>query len=61
MLSTSRGHIRVPLETLVQELVMVARELPGFVAELDLLPTEAGGRQTALTGGEWRTIWRVDV
>lgn len=40
---------------------MVARELPDFVAEIDLLPTEAGVRQTALTGGEWRTIWRADV
>ncbi|ULU26790.1 hypothetical protein DYST_03738 [Dyella terrae] len=35
---------------------MIARELPDFVADIELLPTEAGGRKVPLMGGEWRTV-----
>lgn len=39
---------------------MVAKAPPDFVADIELLPTEAGGRQTALVGGEWRTVLGVN-
>lgn len=39
---------------------MVGRESPDFIAEIELLPTEAGGRKMALYGGEWRTVLGVD-
>jgi hypothetical protein len=42
-----------------QELI-VAGELPDFVAEIELLPTEAGGRTITLLGGEWRTVLGIN-
>lgn len=39
---------------------MIARELPDFVADIELLPTEAGGRKGPLMGGEWRTVLGVN-
>ena len=39
---------------------MIARELPDFVADIELLPREAGGRKSPLMGGEWRTVFGVD-
>ncbi|AHX13008.1 hypothetical protein CH75_06955 [Dyella jiangningensis] len=43
-----------------QELIVVGRGLPDFLAEIELLPTEAGGRKIALMGGEWRTVLGVN-
>lgn len=40
--------------------MVVGRESPDFIAEVDLLPTEAGGRKIALNGGEWRTVLGVN-
>lgn len=39
---------------------MVGRESPDFIAEIELLPIEAGGRKIALMGGEWRTVLGVN-
>lgn len=39
---------------------MAAGKLPDFVAEIELLPTEAGGRKITLVGGEWRTVLGVN-
>ena len=33
---------------------------PTFAAEIHLLPTEAGGRHTPLTSGEWRTVLGIN-
>lgn|GEM_PF-2331955 len=35
---------------------MTGRALPDFAAEIELLPTVAGGRKSALLGGAWRTV-----
>ncbi|PMQ07548.1 hypothetical protein DyAD56_02150 [Dyella sp. AD56] len=35
---------------------MAGRDLPDFVAEIELLPTEFGGRKSALPDGRWRTV-----
>lgn len=43
-----------------QEQIVVARELPDFVADIELLPAEAAGRKSALMGGEWRTVLGVN-
>lgn len=39
---------------------MIAREMPDFVADIELLSTEAGGRNIPLMGGEWRTVLGVN-
>lgn len=39
---------------------MVGRESPDFIAEIELLPTEAGGRKIALYGVERRTVLDVN-
>ncbi|WP_255548407.1 hypothetical protein [Luteibacter sp. dw_328] len=43
-----------------EDLIVVGRESPDFIAEIKLLPTEAGGRKIALPRGEWRTVLGID-
>lgn len=38
---------------------MPPRDLPDFVAEIVLLPTESGGDQALLSKGEWRIVLGV--
>jgi hypothetical protein len=43
-----------------EDLIVVGRESPDFIAEIELLPTEAGGPKIALYGVERRTVLDVN-